>query len=71
MARKKEEALQKGHQLLDDWDGRVSAIFDLRNFGWSNIDYASQVGAQVIMKHQANKLEPCQCCQGSACFISP
>eukprot|EP00983_Pelagomonas_calceolata_P060286 1146307-Pelagomonas_calceolata.AAC.2 len=44
MARKQEEARQRGVPMDSTWDGRIVGVFDMSNFGWSNIHYASQVG---------------------------
>jgi hypothetical protein len=41
LARKQEASI--GAPSSEEWDGRAIAVFDMSQFGWKNIDYASQV----------------------------
>uniref|UniRef100_A0A7S3QKY8 CRAL-TRIO domain-containing protein n=1 Tax=Dunaliella tertiolecta TaxID=3047 RepID=A0A7S3QKY8_DUNTE len=57
MARKQEEARQRGVPMDSTWDGRIVGVFDMSNFGWSNIHYASQKAIlRLLQKHYVERL---------------
>ncbi|KAF5830881.1 CRAL-TRIO domain-containing protein [Dunaliella salina] len=57
ITQKQEEARKSGVPMDSTWDGRIVGVFDMSNFGWSNMHYASQKAIlRLLQRHYVERL---------------